>query len=248
MASLKSDGKQLGAASELHVYYRALLLHFGAQHWWPARTRLEVILGTILTQNTTWRNTELAIRQLRKKGLLTLGRLRRTSEARLAICIRSAGFYRQKAQTIRSFLDWLARECQGSIPKLFAMPPEQVRNQLLSMKGFGPETADAILLYAGRYPFFVADAYTRRILARHHIIPATAGYSEAQNLLHQLLPRNYAFYNEYHALLVEAGKRFCKRTAPCCDACPLQPFLPDIQPPPGEPRREREQPEAPGSS
>jgi endonuclease-3 related protein len=207
-------------------YYSALLHRLGPQGWWPARTRFEVILGAILTQNTTWHNAALALKRLRKAGLLSLGRLRQVPLARVESAIRPAGFFRQKARTLRSFLDWLGIAHGSSLNSLFATPPATLRRELLELKGLGPETADAILLYAGRQPFFVADAYTRRILARHAQVPPDASYAAVQQFLHRHLPADTALFKEYHALLVEVGKRYCKRQAPRCDACPLQEFLP----------------------
>lgn len=187
---------------------------------------MEVILGAILTQNTAWRNAELALRQLRRAGLLSTDRLRDISADELASHIRPAGFFRQKAETIRRFLDWLIETRGGSLNKLFAGPPEEVRTSLLAIRGFGPETVDAILLYAGRHPFFVADAYTRRLLVRHGLIPKGSDYQAAQAYLHGNLRRDDVIYNEYHALIVEVGKRYCVKSAPKCTKCPLQPFLP----------------------
>lgn len=217
---------ELEAAETLRQYYETLHQRLGPQGWWPARTRLEVILGAILTQNTAWTNAALALRRLRKAGLLSLARLQRASRSELENCIRPAGFYRQKALTIRNFLDWLTRACGGSLATLFAPPAEEARRELLKVRGLGPETVDAILLYAGRHPFFVADAYTRRILARHGLVPAKAGYSAVQQFLHRHLPANQGLFNGYHALLVEVGKRFCRRQQPDCEACPLRAFLP----------------------
>jgi len=211
---------------ELLSYYRELLEGFGPQGWWPARTRLEVILGAILTQNTSWKNVRIAIRRLRRAGLLNQRRLGRASQSELEEAIRPAGFFRQKARTIRHFVSWLDRSYGGSLHRMFRRPPEELRRALLGIKGLGPETADAILLYAGRKPFFVADGYTRRILARHELLRPRAGYEEAQAYLHQHLPRDSGLFNEYHALLVEVGKRYCKRSAPECAACPLEPWLP----------------------
>jgi endonuclease-3 related protein len=213
-------------ARTLHRYYSSLLKSLGAQGWWPARTRLEVILGAILVQNTSWTNAARAIRRLRESGLLNLAQLRAASQAKLESCVRPAGFFRQKAAAIRNFLDWLEQSGDGSLAKLFARPAEEIRRELLTVKGLGPETADAILLYAGRKPFFVADAYTRRILARHELVRPAAGYAEVQGFLHRHLPADSALFNEYHALLVEAGKRYCKRREPDCSACPLREFLP----------------------
>ena len=210
----------------LEPYFEALLRAYGPQHWWPARTRLEVILGAILTQNTNWRNAARAVRRLKDAGLLRWSRLREASLVQLEACVRPAGFFRQKARAIRNFVDWLDRNYQGSLTALFTRPPADVRRELLALKGIGPETADAILLYAGRQPFFVADAYTRRVLARHGLISPRAGYAAAQEFLHQHVHRDPALLNEFHALLVEVGKRHCHREAPRCDRCPLESFLP----------------------
>ncbi|HEV2491567.1 MAG TPA: endonuclease III domain-containing protein [Terriglobia bacterium] len=207
-------------------YYHRLTAELGPQGWWPARTRLEVILGAILVQNTAWENARQALARLRRAGLLTLSGLRDTSRSELEEYIRPAGFYRQKARTIRNFLDRLGRNHGWSLDRLLQRPAGEVRQELLSLKGLGPETVDAILLYAGRHPWFVADAYTRRILARHELVQATDGYTAVQEFLHQHLPADQALYNEYHALLVEVGKRYCRNPAPCCDHCPLRDFLP----------------------
>jgi endonuclease-3 related protein len=210
----------------LGQFYRTLLQSFGPQGWWPARTRLEIILGAILTQNTTWRNATLALKNLRKAGLLTWRALRQASLKELESCVRPAGFYRQKAQTIHYFADWLERALDGSLDALFSMPPARTREQLLSVKGIGPETADAILLYAGRQPVFVSDAYTRRVLSRHQFLPAAGTYESAQQFLHHHLPADQAMFNEFHALLVEVAKRFCRREVARCEDCPLGSFLP----------------------
>jgi endonuclease-3 related protein len=210
----------------LRRYYEQLLTSLGPQGWWPARTRFEVILGAILTQNTSWRNVELAIRQLRKNGLLNLRRLRKAGRAEIESCIRSSGFFRQKALTIHNFVSWLERSYGGSLRAMFARPAAELRQELLNLRGLGPETADAILLYAGRQPFFVADAYTRRILARHELGPDVASYAQAQEFLHRHLPPDQALFNELHALFVEVGKRWCKPETPRCQECPLEQFLP----------------------
>jgi endonuclease-3 related protein len=217
---------ELEAAETLGQYYVTLHQRLGPQGWWPARTRLEVILGAILTQNTAWSNAAVAVGRLRRAGLLNLAKLHTASRSELEHCIRPAGFYRQKAATIRNFLNWLERACGGSLAKLFALPAEEARRELLKVRGFGPETVDAILLYAGRRAFFVADAYTRRILARHRLVSARAGYSAVQQFLQQHLPPDQALFNQFHALLVEVGKRFCRRQQPDCEACPLKAFLP----------------------
>ena len=156
---------------------------------------------------------------------MNLAALRDVSSVELESCIRPAGFYRQKARTIRNFVAWLQRARHGSLAAMFALPPQELRREILNITGLGPETVDAILLYAGRHPFFVADNYTRRILARHAMVPHAANYRGVQEFLHRYLPADAALFNEYHALLVEVGKRYCKRQVPRCGECPLEEFL-----------------------
>ncbi|HLY63764.1 MAG TPA: endonuclease III domain-containing protein [Terriglobia bacterium] len=220
----------LGPGGALLAFYDKMLSEFGPQGWWPARSRLEVIVGSILVQNTAWQNAALALKHLRARGLLSLTRLRKASRTEIEICVRPAGFFRQKAGTIRNFLDWLEVACQGSLGKMFELQPEEARQRLLGIKGLGPETVDAILLYAGGHPFFVADSYTRRVLARHKIVGGKANYDQVQRFLHRHLPPDPDLFNEYHALLVEVGKRHCKRPSPECLDCPLEGFLGPDQP------------------
>ena len=213
------------AAGTLEQYYRRLLEALGPQGWWPATTRLEVILGAILTQNTTWNNAARALARLRSRGLLSLKRLREIEEANLQSLIRPAGFFVQKAGAIRGFVAWVDTVHAGSLDRMFRMPAEPLRTALLELKGVGPETADAILLYAGGKPFFVADAYTRRILARHGLVSESSTYDETQTFVHRNLERDAEVYNEFHALLVEVGKRYCRRSRMECSACPLGAYL-----------------------
>ena len=209
----------------LRRFYATLVESFGPQGWWPARTRWEVIWGAILTQNTTWRNATLALRNLRKAGLLARRRFRQISLDELAALIRPAGFYRQKARTLHNFAHWIEQAHGGSLDALFSQGAVRARAQLLALKGIGPETADAILLYSGRHPVFVADAYTRRVLSRHNLLSPTANYQSAQQFLHHHLPPDEPLFNEFHALLVEAAKRFCHRNVAHCEECPLGRFL-----------------------
>jgi endonuclease-3 related protein len=214
----------------LRQYFDKMLRVLGPQDWWPARTRLEMIVGAILVQNTAWQNAALALKQLKQKGMLSLTALRDASRGEIESCVRSAGFFRQKARTIRNFMTWLERACRGSLAAMFALPPQELRHDLLKITGLGPETVDAILLYAGQHPFFVADSYTRRVLARHQLLREGAGYDEAQQFLHRHLPADPELFNEYHALLVEVGKQYCKRETPLCEGCPLEEFLERGQP------------------
>jgi endonuclease-3 related protein len=217
----------IAAGELLPRYYSVLRVRLGPQQWWPARTRLEVILGAILTQNTTWHNATLALRNLRKSGLLSWQALRRACLSALEACVRPSGFYRQKARTIRDFVDWLSREHAGSLDRLFSLPTHELRRRLLDLRGLGPETVDAIILYAAQRPLFVADAYTRRVLARHGFVSDAADYHQTQEFLHAHLAPDPSLFNEFHALLVEVGKKHCKPQSPRCAGCPLEEFLPE---------------------
>jgi endonuclease III related protein len=214
-----------GVLPELRLYYDALLSAYGPQHWWPGRTRFEVIVGAILTQSTSWSNVELAIAALRGQNLLSPSALERISTPRLARLIRSSGYFRQKALKLKAFVHFLRQHYGGSLDKLLATPTPQLREQLLSIRGIGPETADSILLYAGKLPVFVVDAYTRRILERHQLADRRHSYGYIRQLFEQNLQASVPLYNEYHALLVRTGKHFCRKRAPQCEDCALRPFL-----------------------
>ncbi|MFQ5776634.1 MAG: endonuclease III domain-containing protein [Terriglobia bacterium] len=205
----------------LRRYYHRLHHHFGPQHWWPARTRFEVVLGALLTQNTNWRNVEKALANLRRAGVLTPVKLTDLSVSRLARLLRPSGYFRQKTRTVRRFLAHLHRHYRGSLARLLRRPTSELRLELLALPGIGNETADSILLYAAGRPVFVIDAYTRRILSRHWLAPEKASYAELQDLFHRHLRHDRTFFNQYHALLVAAGKKYCHREQPHCSACPL---------------------------
>jgi endonuclease-3 related protein len=210
----------------LGSYFQALLAAHGPQRWWPGRSRFEIIVGAILTQNTSWKNVERALSNLRSEKLLSLPAIREVPTARLATCLRPSGYFRQKSQTLKTFVAFLyARHC-GSLNRLFATPTEILRDQLLGLRGIGPETADCILLYAGRHPVFVVDAYARRILERHRLAREKATYDELRATFEAALPRDHRLFNEFHALIVRTGKQHCRKTAPACLACPLARFLP----------------------
>jgi len=172
---------------EIIRYYRTLLAHWGPQHWWPAQTRLEVIVGAYLTQNTSWSNVEKAIANLRRARVLTVSGLRSIPLRELATLVRPSGYFRQKARKLKTFIRFLDRNYAGSLDRMFAQPTDKLRVQLLELNGVGPETADSILLYAGNHPVFVVDAYTRRIFERHQIIPAKSKYEEMRSLMERAL-------------------------------------------------------------
>lgn len=214
---------------ELRLYYDALFRAYGPQHWWPGRTRFEVIVGAILTQSTSWSNVERAIAALRREKLLSPSGLERVAAPRLARVIRSSGYFNQKAHKLKAFVHFLHKHYDGSMDKLFATPTPQLREQLLSVRGIGPETADSILLYAGNHPVFVVDAYTRRILERHKLADGKHSYEHIRQLFEQNLPASVPLFNEYHALIVHTGKHFCRKHAPECENCALRPFLPSSE-------------------
>ncbi len=167
---------------QIRNYYRALFQAWGRQHWWPAQSRFEVIVGAYLTQNTAWTNVEKALANLRRERLLSLRAIRQAPLVEIERLIRPAGYFRQKAKRLKFFVAFLDDRYEGSLTKLFACPTERLREELLNLHGIGPETADSILLYAGNHPVFVVDAYTRRILARHEILPEKTDYEEIRKL------------------------------------------------------------------
>ncbi|OCC14312.1 Endonuclease III [Dissulfuribacter thermophilus] len=202
--------------------YERLYRHFGPQGWWPGDTPFEVCVGAILTQNTSWKNVERAIENLKIEGLLSPEQLSKVGLVELAELIRPAGYYNVKAKRLRNFLDALMKDFCGSLDKLFSLELFEARRWLLSISGIGPETADSILLYAGNKPIFVVDAYTFRLLTRHEIIWGDESYDEVQDLFLKKLPNDVKLFNEYHALLVAVGKECCKKSSYKCQDCPVQ--------------------------
>jgi endonuclease-3 related protein len=208
--------------------YRTLREAFGHQEWWPARTPFEVMVGAILTQNTNWNNVETAIENLREAGLLQPGALCNTQLEELQMLIRPAGYYRQKAARLLRLARWVKERCGPADCRLKALqtrPLDELRVELLQINGIGPETADSILLYALEKPVFVIDAYTVRIFGRHELIEPGVPYAELQEEFQHRLPEDVELYKDFHAQLVEVGKRFCSKTSPACSQCPLRPQL-----------------------
>jgi len=201
--------------------YHQLYSAFGPQRWWPAESSFEVIMGAILTQNTSWQNVEKAILKLKTKKLLTAEHIQHISLKRLASVIRSSGFYNVKALRIKEFVKFFLNSYSGSIKKLAQQELTPLRKQLLAVKGIGQETADSILLYALNKPIFVIDAYTLRIFSRHRLIKEAADYAAVQNIFMRNLKCDTKLFNEYHALLVKLGKAFCRKQNPKCEICPL---------------------------
>ncbi len=178
--------------AELRDYFSTLYRAWGRQHWWPAESPFEVIVGAILTQNTAWTNVELALANLRRANKLTMGGVRETPVPDLELLIRPAGFFRQKSARLKTFVAYVDEFYAGSLDRLFAQPTAQLRAELLELNGIGPETADSILLYAAQHEVFVVDAYTRRILERHRLIKPTAGYEEIRAAFEQALTPEFA--------------------------------------------------------
>ncbi len=198
--------------------YRRLLDYYGPQGWWPADTPFEVIVGAILTQNTAWRNVEKAIANLKAEGLLDPEKILETPDERLWELIRPAGFYRQKGERLK-------RMCQkildfGGVERFLSLPLEELRNVLLSVKGVGPETADAIILYAAEKPVFVVDRYTHRLLTRLGLWTGKYDYAAIQRFFMEHIPKDIELYKEFHALIDVHCKTRCKKK-PLCAACPL---------------------------
>ena len=240
----------------VRAIYRKLSRAWGRQHWWPAETPFEVIVGAILTQNTSWTNVERAMANLRAAAVLNVEGIRELPLPKLEELVRSSGYFRQKAQRLKNFVAFLDARYSGSLERMFATPTEQLRSELLTQHGIGPETADSILLYAGGHEIFVIDAYTRRILQRHLTVSAGAKYDEIRNLIERALQREQPMescpssrqirpqvheasamstaqrsplaqvYNEMHGLLVQVGKHYCLKQQPKCEVCPLGSMLP----------------------
>lgn len=197
-----------------------LLGHYGPRNWWPADTELEVMIGAVLTQNTNWKNVEKAIENLKEKGLMSLESLHLITAPELALEIRPAGYYNIKARRLKNLINFIADSYGGNLSALLEDETQTLRQGLLSVNGIGPETADSILLYAAKRPVFVIDAYTHRILYRHGMTEEQTTYHELQELFTDNLSEDLTLFNEFHALIVETGKDYCRKK-PLCDKCPL---------------------------
>ncbi len=196
--------------NKIQQVYDILFREYGPQHWWPSETenkRFETIIGTILTQNTSWKNVAKAINNLRKNDLIAVDKIININISKLKKLIRPAGYYNQKAERLKL------------IAKFFKKNKNITREKLLKIKGVGPETADSILLYAEKKPYFVIDAYTKRIFKRLGITNKDS-YNELQNLFTKNLKKDTKLFNEYHALIVNLGKNICRKM-PLCNECPL---------------------------
>ncbi len=200
--------------------FNTLLVRYGPRFWWPAETPFEVCVGAILTQNTNWGNVEKAVANLKAEGILSPAGLRDVPMERLAELIRPAGYFNVKSSRLKGFIVWLFMEHGGCLERMFAGDWRTLREELLKVKGVGPETGDSILLYAGGKPSFVVDAYTRRLFSRFGLVPETASYEEVRSFFMKNLPADAGLFNEYHALIVEHCKERCRKK-PFCRGCPL---------------------------
>ncbi len=215
-----SDQNPFSQEPDLLEIYNRLYSAFGPQHWWPATSRMEMIVGAILTQNTSWKNVEKALGSLKKESALSPKALYAIPQLKLARLIRSSGFFNLKAKRLKEFVTFLFEVYDGSLNRMFSEKPALLRSKLLSIRGLGPETVDSILLYAGGFPSFVVDAYTKRIFSRHHFFEEDSSYQTVQDFFMNRLRLDPKLYNEYHALLVKVAKLFCKKK-PECEQCPL---------------------------
>ena len=214
----------MNKAKTILKIYQKMLDTLGPQQWWPGETPFEVVIGAILTQNTNWSNVEKAIKNLKTAGKLSPEGIKNVPLAELAKLIRPSGFFNVKARRVKTFINWLFSRYEGKLSRMFHQDLQVLRNELLSVKGIGPETADSILLYAGNMPTFVVDAYTHRIFSRHGFISEESTYDEMKSFFEEKLPKDVKLFNEYHALLVHIGKRYCKPKK-ACEPCPLRDFL-----------------------
>ncbi|TFH03612.1 MAG: endonuclease III domain-containing protein [Spirochaetales bacterium] len=194
---------------------------YGPRFWWPAETPFEVCVGAILTQNTNWGNVEKAIVNLKREGLLVPEKLRDIPTERLAELIRPAGYFNVKSARLKDFIGWLFSAQGGSLVEMFSGDWRELRAELLTVRGIGPETCDSILLYAGHKPSFVVDTYTKRLFSRLELISPKASYDQLRDLFMENLPPDVALFNEYHALIVEHCTECC-RTRPLREGCTLR--------------------------
>ncbi len=210
----------MGNQRTLLDIYDRLMARYGPQRWWPASGPFEVIVGAILTQSAAWRNVEKAIANLKRARALSTAALRQIPIDKLARLVHPCGYYNAKALKLKSFALWLGENHGDSLDRLFASGIDQLRQQLLPVHGIGQETADSIILYAADKPVFVIDAYTRRIISRIGLAPASESYRSYQEFFMNSLPADTRLFNEYHALLVALAKDACRRQ-PLCPGCCL---------------------------
>jgi len=207
--------------TDLLSVYTALYQRFGEQHWWPAETPFEVCVGAILTQSTSWGNVEKAIDNLKREELLTSKAMDEVCAKDLAVLIRPAGYFNSKARKLKALTTHLSASYGDDLDFLFKKPIDELREELLSVWGIGPETADSIILYAAEKPSFVVDAYTKRVFFRLGLVKEDIEYEPLKRFCEKNLPKDPVLYNEFHALIVRLGKDCCRKSKPLCKECPL---------------------------
>jgi endonuclease-3 related protein len=222
MATTTASGQITNRATRdrLNSVYESLFLAYGPQHWWPANSPYEVCIGAILTQSTSWQNVEKAIGNLKSANILSHEGIRKARTDRLARLIRPSLYYNVKARKLKEFTKYLEREYEGRVDAMTHIPMQAIRQELLAVWGLGPETVDSIILYALNKPSFVVDAYTKRIFERLGLVDDKASYDDVKALFEDALPKDARLFNEYHALIVQHAKSFC-RTKPMCESCCL---------------------------
>lgn len=204
--------------------YQSLLNAFGPQGWWPADTALEMIVGAILAQNTAWRNVKMTITRLKDHKLLSLRQLAVAQSDDIKALIHATGYYNQKTKRLKEFIHHIVGQWDGDLDRFLSQPMAALRDELLGVKGIGPETADSIILYAAHQPSFVVDTYTHRVFSRHGWVPETSDYVSLRDYFMDCLQPDVELFQELHALLVKVGHLYCRKR-PLCQACPLQPML-----------------------
>ena len=216
--------------------YTILFHHFSKQQWWPydqqyhsinnSDPRFEIIVGAILTQNTAWSNVEKALVNMKNNKSVTINSIVDISLDHLKELIQPSGFFNQKATRLKIIANHFHNKYESDLDSFFAGDTQEIREELLSLHGIGPETADSILLYAGNKPVFVVDAYTKRICNRIPLSIPDDSYHKIQQYFESILLKNHEphdiveIYKQFHALLVELAKQYCK-TKPHCAHCPV---------------------------
>jgi endonuclease-3 related protein len=221
-AASEGDRIELNARVQLQLsdVYSRLLGRYGPQHWWPAKTAFEIMVGAVLTQATAWTNVEKAIANLERADVLTPEAIRALPSPELARLVYPSGFFNAKARKLKALCEYLGRAHDDDIEAMSRLEAAALRDELLGVFGIGEETADAILLYALGHPAFVIDAYSRRTFGRLGLADASTSYADHQSLFTGNLPLDAGMFGEYHALIVRHGRETCK-TRPLCAACPL---------------------------
>ncbi|MCL5008330.1 MAG: endonuclease III domain-containing protein [Candidatus Marsarchaeota archaeon] len=199
--------------------YLLLRNRFGFLNWWPGDTTDEIFIGAILTQNTSWRNVEKSIANLKSAGMLSIKSIAAADVGKIQPLIRPSGYYLQKALRLKNICLYITKN-YGSLSVFLSQVMPVLRLELLSLTGIGPETADSIILYAAGKPIFVIDAYTRRTVQRVFGEASERKYADLQGDITRGIPRSISLYRDFHAQFVELGKNYCRKK-PLCESCPL---------------------------